>query len=258
MQDRRSAIRPDPLGSSAGAGAGGRGLAAVLAVKDLTDAKSRLSPVLSAGARRDLVLAMMTDTVVAARAAGVDDVVVVTPDVAVAAAAAELGARAVADDDEHPSTHDSWARDGGPLNRAYARGVAAASDRSPGTRVIVLQADLPTARHDHLREVLTMSAAHSRSFVPDRSGAGTAMLILSDTADVATRFGLDSAAAHRAGGAVDLTDGDPDRWPDLRADVDTVDDLRVARALGVGTATARVLDDGSLSSLGATPTPHAS
>ncbi|KQR98248.1 hypothetical protein ASG12_13330 [Williamsia sp. Leaf354] len=233
-------------------------MAAVLAVKDLTDAKSRLSPVLSAAARRDLVLAMMADTVVAARAAGVDDVVVVTPDATVAAAAADLGARAVDDGGAHPAAHDVSARDGGPLNRAFARGIAAASGRTPGTRVIVLQADLPTARTDHLREVLAMSTAHSRSFVPDRSGTGTAMLILSDNADVTTRFGLDSAAAHRAGGAVDLTDGDPDRWPDLRADVDTVDDLHVARALGVGTATARVLDDGSLSSLGATPTPHAS
>ncbi|MGU3293887.1 2-phospho-L-lactate guanylyltransferase [Williamsia sp. M5A3_1d] len=258
MQVRRSATRSDPLGASAGAGGDGRGLAAVLAVKDLTDAKSRLSPVLSAGARRDLVLAMMADTVVAARAAGAADVVVVTPDAAVAAAVAELGARAVGDRPRALDGVGDPAHDGGPLNRAFARGIAAATDRAPGTRVIVLQADLPTVRAAHLREVLAKSTAHDRSFVPDRSGSGTAMLILSDTAEVTTRFGLDSAAAHRAGGAVDLTAGDPDRWPDLRADVDTVDDLRVARALGVGPATARVLEGGSLPSLGATPTPHAS
>ncbi|MGJ0120646.1 2-phospho-L-lactate guanylyltransferase [Williamsia sp. MIQD14] len=253
MQDQRSTTRPDPLGATADAGGDGRGLAAVLAVKDLTDAKSRLSPVLSATARRDLVLAMLADTVAAARAAGVGDVVVVTPDATVAEAATALGARTVDDGVGSPA-----ADDGGPLNRAFARGIAAASDRSPGTRVIVLQADLPTVRVDHLREALAMSVHHHRSFVPDRSGSGTAMLILSDTADVTTRFGLDSAASHRAAGAVDLTDGAPDRWPDLRADVDTVDDLHVARALGVGAATARVLDGGSLSSLGATPTPHAS
>jgi 2-phospho-L-lactate guanylyltransferase len=51
------------------------------------------------------------------------------------------------------------------------------------------------------------------------------------------RFGADSAAVHKAHGAVRL-DGD---WPGLRRDVDTEADLTAAAALGLGRHTAATL-----------------
>jgi 2-phospho-L-lactate guanylyltransferase len=50
-------------------------------------------------------------------------------------------------------------------------------------------------------------------------------------------FGPDSAQRHRQSGAVELTGA----WPGLRCDIDTPDDLLVARRLGVGVATLRAV-----------------
>lgn len=208
---------------------------AVLAVKGLADAKSRLATVIGPADRRDLVLAMLADTVDAARAAGALDVVVVTPDATVAAAAQTVGARAVAD----PSP---GSRPGapGPLNAALAHGVDAARMAVPHAIVVVLQADLPTLRPGSLRAAVRASDGHARALVPDRSGEGTAALLLSAPSDRTILFGIGSAAAHRDSGAADLTAGGA-RWPDLRADVDTLDDLATACRLGVGSRTDRVL-----------------
>ncbi|GGF27973.1 2-phospho-L-lactate guanylyltransferase [Williamsia phyllosphaerae] len=231
---------------------GARPIAAVLAVKGLADAKTRLSPVVPADARRALVLAMMSDTITAARAAGVGDIVVVTPDPEVSATARRLGARVVADtpaDAADPVTSS--------LNRALARGIDAAIG-TDGARVVVLQADLPALRAPHLGAALVRADGHRQAIVPDRSGSGTAMLIVGDTSDITPRFGVGSARAHRDAGAVDLVADSGDLWPDLRTDVDTVDDLAAAMTLGVGRATAQVLADVGLGSLASTPTPHAS
>ncbi|GAA1461908.1 2-phospho-L-lactate guanylyltransferase [Williamsia maris] len=229
-----------------------RPIAAVLAVKGLADAKTRLSPVVPADARRALVLAMMSDTISAARAAGVDDIVVVTPDPDVEDTARRHGARVVADaptDAADPTTSS--------LNRALTRGIDAAIGLRDA-RIVVLQADLPALRAQHLSAALARADGHRQAIVTDRSGSGTAMLIIGDTTDVTPRFGVGSAQAHRDAGAVDLVAETDDLWPDLRTDVDTVDDLAAAMTLGVGRATAQVLADVGLGSLASTPTPHAS
>jgi len=229
-----------------------RPIAAVLAVKGLADAKTRLSPVVPADARRALVLAMMTDTITAARAAGVGDIVVVTPDAEVEVVARRHGARIVADAPANATDPTTSS-----LNRALARGIEAAIE-TPDSRIVVLQADLPALRPEHLSAAIAGADGHRQALVTDRSGSGTAMLIVGDTAGVTPRFGVGSAQAHRDAGAVDLVADNGDLWPDLRTDVDTVDDLAVAMTLGVGRATAQVLADVGLGSLASTPTPHAS
>ncbi len=240
-----------------GTGPGPRPLAAVLAVKGLADAKSRLSPVVADGARQSLVLAMMADTITAARAAGVDDIVVVTPDPQVGTAARGLGARVVADA-APPVPPAPSVTTASSLNRAFARGIEAATARATDARVVVLQADLPAARAAHLAAAIAGADGHDAAMIPDRSGTGTAMLIIGDTAGATPRFGPGSARAHRGAGVVDLIAGDDARWPDLRTDVDTVDDLAAAMSIGVGTHTAQVLTDIGLRSLATAPRPHAS
>jgi 2-phospho-L-lactate guanylyltransferase len=72
--------------------------------------------------------------------------------------------------------------------------------------------------------------------VADAGGTGTTLLTAVGVA-LDPRFGRGSAAAHRAGGARELTGP----WPGLRRDVDTAEDLRAAALLGLGSRTARLL-----------------
>lgn len=199
----------------------------IIAVKRLTAAKSRLAPAFPAQAREAVVLAMLIDTVTAASAtAALDRILVVTPDAAAAAAVAELGAEVLPD--PTPAGH----RD--PLNHALA--AAAAELAGSVSNTVVLQGDLPALQSYELIEAIGAAGANQRSFVADRQGTGTAALFAFGTA-LQPRFGRDSAARHRCSGAVELTGA----WPGLRCDIDTPEDLEVARQLGVGTATAHAL-----------------
>lgn len=209
---------------------------AVIAVKRLDRAKSRLADRLPPGDRSRLVLAMLSDTVAAALAAGLGSVTVVTPDPAVTAAVEVLGA------DVHPDpagattpTPPSGTDNG--LNIALSAGAAAVRARHGDVHLLALQADLPALRHAELTDMLTAAPA-GRAFVADHAARGTAALLVRDgTAALNPLFGGDSARRHRDSGAKEL-DGD---WPGLRLDVDTEADLHDAVALGVGPATAAAL-----------------
>lgn len=199
----------------------------VIAVKRLTAAKTRLAPVFSAATRESVVLAMLIDTITAANAVeALRTITVVTPDDAAAEAATGLGARVLTD--PTPEGH----RD--PLNNAITAAEAAVRDETPN--VVVLQGDLPALQPGELAAAIEAGRAHRRSFVGDRHGTGTAAL-LSFGAALNPRFGADSAQRHRDSGAVELTGS----WPGLRCDIDTPEDLAVARRLGVGAATAQAI-----------------
>lgn len=118
-----------------------------------------------------------------------------------------------------------------PLNPAIRDAVA---DR-PGP-VAAMPADLPALTSATLAEALRAAGAHPRAVVADRRTAGTVLLTALRAEDLQPEFGAGSAEAHRRSGAVPLTE----EWPGLRCDVDTADDLAVARALGVGPATAAI------------------
>ncbi|MCK0437994.1 2-phospho-L-lactate guanylyltransferase [Gordonia alkaliphila] len=195
------------------------GVTVVLALKALRHAKSRLGDEYHPAADRErLVAAMFADTVDAVRSAGRHDVVVVSPDPQVRELTRSLGARAVDDP-------------GGGLNAALARGAVGA-----GGTVVYLQADLPALRAESFAVAVAAAGRLPAAFVADRHGTGTALLTVAAGAAFTPAFGSDSAAAHRAAGAVEL-DPSGTRWPDLRCDVDTPDDLRAAIVLGVGRRT---------------------
>lgn len=201
------------------------GVGLIIAVKQLSAAKSRLAAALSADARERLVLGMLVDTITAARAVpDVRSVTVVTPDPAAASAARDLGAAAVAD--PTPKDHPD------PLNNA----ILAASASVGTSNLIVLQGDLPALRPGELSEALLAAERYPRSFVADRQGTGTSALFAVGV-PLDPRFGAGSAARHRASGAVELQGA----WPGLRCDIDTPDDLEHAKLLGLGTATARAV-----------------
>jgi 2-phospho-L-lactate guanylyltransferase len=192
----------------------------VIPVKRLRVGKSRLR---AAPADDELVLAIALDTVAAARSShGVDRLVVVTGDPTVAAATRGIGADVVRDP-------------GGGLNAAIMAGAAAAGVAAPRAALL---ADLPALRGDELSAALrAIGGTSGRGYVADHTGTGTTLLGALAGIELEPRFGRDSAAAHAATGAVAL-DG---RWPGLRLDVDTADDLAAARRLGLGPRTGRAL-----------------
>jgi len=111
----------------------------IIAVKHLSAAKTRLAALFQPPLREQVVLAMLVDTITAARDVdGVDSITVVTPDRTAANAARELGATVLAD--PAPSQH----RD--PLNNAIlaavrpwprqdqTRGVSSPTDRARALR----------------------------------------------------------------------------------------------------------------------------
>jgi 2-phospho-L-lactate guanylyltransferase len=199
----------------------------VIAVKRLTAAKTRLAPVFSAGTRENVVLAMLIDTISAASAVdALDSITVVTPDDVAAEAARDLGARVLTD--PTPDGHHD------PLNNAIT--VAAADVRETTPNIVVLQGDLPALQPQELAEAIMAARDHRRSFVGDRHGTGTSALFAFGVS-LDPRFGPDSAQRHRHSGAIELTGA----WPGLRCDIDTPDDLRLARRLGVGAATLRAV-----------------
>lgn len=199
----------------------------IIAVKRLAEAKSRLAPVFAAGSREQVVLAMLVDTVTAARAVdAVVSITVVTPDETAASAVRELGAVVVPD--ATPPGHPD------PLNTALLAAWTAVAHITPNT--VVLQGDLPALQTGELNEALAQARAHRRSFVADHHASGTAALFAFGV-PLDPRFGADSAHRHRESGAVELTGA----WPGLRCDIDTPEDLRAATTLGVGTATARAI-----------------
>ena len=199
----------------------------IIAVKRLSAAKTRLAALFGTDIRERVVLAMLLDTITAARAVtAVASITIVTPDPTAAAAARELGAAVLID--PTPPGHPD------PLNNA----VLAASDSlsQTTTNIVVLQGDLPALKSEELSEALMAARRNPRSFVADRQGTGTAALFALGVAP-APHFGADSASRHRDSGAVELIGS----WPGLRCDIDTPEDLAAARILGVGTATSAII-----------------
>ncbi len=198
----------------------------VLALKPLPLAKSRLVG-LSDELRRELVVAMAVDTVVAALGCpSVRAVLVVTDD---ARAATESGAAGAAVVPDEPAAG---------LNAALAFGARRAAAIAPGDGVAALGGDLPALRPSELGLALERAAAHPRAVVADAQGTGTALLCAGAGVALLPAYGPGSFRRHVAAGAVPL---DVDRLAGLRRDVDLPTDLDAAARLGVGARTARLL-----------------
>jgi 2-phospho-L-lactate guanylyltransferase len=198
---------------------------AVIPVKSLSAAKSRLRGAVADSRHEELALAMVRDTVAAVRAcAAVGDVLVVTDDPAAVAAVTALGARAVPD------------RPAAGLNAAIHFGADVVAGL--GHHRAVLTGDLPALRPAELGEALA-AAGPGRSFVADAAGTGTVLLAAAAGTALDPRFGVGSAAAHTASLARPLLGA----WPGLRQDVDTAGDLRTVLALGAGEHTCALLRD---------------
>jgi 2-phospho-L-lactate/phosphoenolpyruvate guanylyltransferase len=197
----------------------------VVPVKRLSRAKTRLvGP--AAPHRADLALAFALDTVAAALQCGeVGDVVAVTDEPDAARHLSALGAVVVPD------------RPDAGLNPALRHGAETARAAHPHRGVGALSADLPALRPDELGRALARAADHDLVLVRDADSAGTTLLAAAPGRALEPQFGPGSAGLHAAAGAVDVTGTD---LPGLRRDVDTVEDLLAAAALGLGPRSAAV------------------
>lgn len=228
---------------------------AVLAVKDLARAKSRLADDVGADDRELLVLAMFADTIGAVRAARrVGRIIVVTPDARVAAVAARAGAVVLAEPvpiSPDATSLDPTSIDEASLNAAYRR--AANLPNEAASTVVALQADLPALTAAELDAAIAAAPA-GRSVVIDHTGIGTTALIARGRGiALEPMFGPRSARRHLDSGATPLggSAAAPGgsaaalggaAWPGLRTDVDTLDDLRRVIDIGVGQHTRRRID----------------
>lgn len=196
--------------------------AVLLPVKSPGTGKSRLSALPDAERRR-LAAAFAADAVAACTATpAVALVVVVSDDAAFAASLAGPGVEPCEDP-------------GGGLNAALRHAAARTHDAHPALRPVALLADLPALTAADLGAALA-ALGPGPTYVADAEGTGTTLYTAAyDAFD--PRFGAGSAAAHRAAGAAPL-DG---ALASLRRDVDDLDDLAGAIALGVGAATAAAL-----------------
>jgi 2-phospho-L-lactate/phosphoenolpyruvate guanylyltransferase len=199
---------------------------ALVPIRGLETAKTRLGEDLDAEERLELVTGLLTRTLAAARdAARIAGTVVVTMDPAAAGLARDH--RAIGLVERAPG-----------LNQAIlaARSVAAAR----GARaVVVVPADLPAISSiaiDSLVESAALAAGGGDgagsgvvALVPDRHGTGTNALLVSPPALVDPSFGADSFARHRAAaeaaGAIIVELDGP-----LSLDLDTGADLLAAEA----------------------------
>jgi len=209
---------------------------AVVPLKDPTAAKQRLTalgdvrPALAAAFASDVLAAVLSSR-------GVDEVVVV--------------GGAGLPDDLTGDPRVQCAADVRGLNDAVAAGMQVAR-RSSDAGVLVVPADLPCLRSSDVDLLLGAARSGTVRVLADAEADGTTAVVVAPGAGFRPAFGPGSYARHLSGGAAALDDALVAQLATARRDVDTVEHLRRAQALGVGAHTARVLAD-----LDATPTSGA-
>ena len=206
-------------------GADLRRLVAIVPVRTLEGAKSRLGDSLDAEERQDLVRMLLERTIRAAeQVPEIESVVVVSPDPAVLELAMHGGATPLQ-------------QVGEGLNEGLEQAVGWAI-AGGASAVLVLAGDLPSVSGDSIGEIVATAAAAAspaRSIVvvvPDRHGRGTNALLLSPPDAIGFAFGIDSAVAHeaaaRAANALSVEVGGP-----LALDLDLPEDLSLAEERGL-------------------------
>lgn len=203
----------------------GQSWSVVVPVKRLERAKTRLS--VDASLRRELALAMASDTVAACLLTpGVVSVVVVTDDEVAGPAMRALGAQVVADEPD------------AGLNPALVHGATMLAHEHPEAGTVMLSSDLPALSPAALAQLLGHAASVDSACVADAAGTGTTVLTTRASVPTTPSFGAGSWQRHIDGGATDLTAYADAR---LRRDVDTTADLAAAISLGCGAATVTVV-----------------
>jgi 2-phospho-L-lactate guanylyltransferase len=183
----------------------------VIPVKRLSDAKSRLSPILDPERRKELVIEMLSNVLSAARQSEAQSVVVVSPDPLVGELASSRGL--------------DWMPDpASALNETLLAAFRACWERSETP--LYLPADLPRLVASDVDGIIDVWAGEDRVVVsPSRDEQGTNALLVPGACRVEPGLGKRSFARHvaraeRLGFALRVY-----RTPGLALDIDTPEDI---------------------------------
>lgn len=186
---------------------------ALVPVKSLARAKSRLLPELERHELERLSLAMLGDVLEALRATpSIREVAVVTPDPAVAKATEDAGGRALLRDDPG-------------LNASLD--AAAQQLRLEGEGLLVVLGDVAAALPDDLESIFAAAAelgSPCAVLAPSQDGGSSALLRVPHDA-LPSRFGPESAQAHRDAAHEAGVPFREVRAPSLALDLDRPSDL---------------------------------
>jgi 2-phospho-L-lactate guanylyltransferase len=196
---------------------------AILPIKTLDDAKTRLAEELDPRPRRALVEAMFSDVLVALRRVKrVDQVLVVSRDHNAQRIAGGYGAM-VADDED--SGH----------NDAAMRGIARAIDLGH-EQVLLVPGDTPLLDPVELDELIARPLEPPYVLiVPDRHGTGTNALVLQPPDAMKPSFGPGSHDRHHRHAAAAGIAAHTVQVPSLALDLDTPEDLQAVESTLAGT-----------------------
>jgi len=189
---------------------------AVIPVKSLSSAKSRLAPALSAAGRAALARRLLLGTLDAAQSCpALEGVVVVSADPEVRRLAAARGLSAYPDPPASASD---------PLNAAVALGCRRVAALG-ALAALVLPIDLPHVSPGVIAQFVRRAGDAAVGVAPDEAGTGTNALLLRPPLAITPAFGPDSFARHgalaRERGALPTTVA----LPALSFDLDTPHDL---------------------------------
>lgn len=204
------------------------GYTVIFPVKPWRLGKSRLA--LEARQRQEVARAFTLDVLdVLTSVDAIGHVLVVSDEGELRSEANRIGATVMSD--RPLVSHD-------PLNDAIRAGARWAVVRRPGAPVVVVPSDLPALTAEALGAALAGAAELDRAFVPDAWSRGTTLLMSQDPTQLVPAYGAHSARRHAAAGYHQLVDVDPR----ARTDVDTIDQLRAARHLGLGRHSSAAVD----------------
>lgn len=186
---------------------------AVVPVKDLLAAKSRLSPVLTPEGRAGLTVYMMKIVLSALREAGVEQVGVISPDPIVLEMAEQAGATPLLQKSRglNPALDEA---------RAWALSEGA-------TSLLILPADLPLLKAPDVEALLEAAGEESPlcTISPDATGTGTNALLLRPPEALPFLFGPNSFQAHLDAARERGVEARTCERPRLAFDLDTAGDL---------------------------------
>jgi 2-phospho-L-lactate guanylyltransferase len=206
-----------------------RKICAVVPIKEFSQAKQRLSAVVSPGQRQELARAMVEDVLAAlASTAELDRIMVVTVDAAAAKLARRFGADVSAD----------GARDGhtGAV-RAAARRLASA-----GWGMMAVPGDIPLVQASDFEQViLEHGDAPAFTIVPAHDQLGSNAIVCSPADAVPLRFGDNSFFPHLDAARACGIEPKVVIRPNIQIDADNPEELAMLRAHGVSGATGRLL-----------------
>ena len=201
---------------------------AVLPVKRFAAAKQRLAAGLDGERRRELVAAMLEDTLAAiGKARSIERTILVSGDPGAQEIAAGTGCELLPD----PS-------DEGHIEAALA-GIARA-EADGAECVVLLPGDCPLLDPRELDHLLTGLPASYVAIVPDRHGSGTNALVLAPPAAIRPAFGEGSCERHISAARDAGVPFGVEQLPSLALDLDTPGDvIALTRALAEGPKRAR-------------------